>query len=76
MRKRKPVPEPPAHRETLTVAEAAAIAGLGQSTIRGLIKSGRLRSSKIGRRRLVMRTHLVDMLLAPGDQDAQAADVR
>ncbi|WP_446216279.1 helix-turn-helix domain-containing protein [Micromonospora sp. IBHARD004] len=54
------VTEPP---RCLRVEEAARLLNVGRTTAYDLIRSGRLRSVKIGRRRLVPRDAL-DALLA------------
>jgi len=54
------ITEPP---RCLRVEEAARLLNVGRSTVYDLIRSGRLRSVKIGRRRLVPRDAL-DALLA------------
>lgn len=54
------ITEPP---RCLRVEEAARLLNVGRSTAYDLIRSGRLRSVKIGRRRLVPREAL-DALIA------------
>jgi excisionase family DNA binding protein len=54
------ISEPP---RCLRVEEAARLLNVGRSTAYDLIRSGRLRSVKIGRRRLVPRDAL-DALIA------------
>lgn len=56
-------------RGCLGVEDAARILKVGRSTVYDLIRSGRLRSIKIGRRRLVPRSAL-DALI---DGDGEAA---
>ncbi len=51
--------EPP---RCLRVEDAAHLLNVGRSTAYDLIRSGRLRSIKIGRRRLVPRDALEDLL--------------
>jgi excisionase family DNA binding protein len=51
--------EPP---RCLRVEDAARMLNVGRSTAYELIRSGRLRSVKIGRRRLVPRDALEDLL--------------
>jgi excisionase family DNA binding protein len=60
------ITEPP---RCLRVEDAARILNVGRSTVYDLIRSGRLRSIKIGRRRLVPRSAL-DALI---DGDAEVA---
>lgn len=47
------VAHPPAPDRLLSVDEAASMLGLGRSALYGEIGAGRLRSVKVGRRRLV-----------------------
>jgi excisionase family DNA binding protein len=51
---------PFAQRLTCTIGEACDVTGLGRTTLYELIGTGRLRTTTVGRRRLV----LVDSLLA------------
>ncbi|WP_174278455.1 excisionase family DNA-binding protein [Sphingomonas bacterium] len=44
------------------VAVACSLTGLGRTTIYELLKSGRLRSVKVGRARLIDRASLVGLL--------------
>jgi len=55
----------PAERLCYSVAEAARATGIGRTTLYGLIKDGRLRSSKIGKRRVVAVDQL-QALIAKG----------
>jgi excisionase family DNA binding protein len=55
---------PTSERLALRINEAAAIAGLGRSTVYLLMAAGRLTTVKIGGRRLVLRESLEE-LLAP-----------
>jgi hypothetical protein len=48
---------------TVTVAMAREISGLGNTTIWALIKSGRLESTCVGRRRLIVYCSLEKLLL-------------
>ena len=54
---------------TVTVAMAREISGLGNTTIWALIKSGKLESVCVGRRRLVVYRSL-EKLLAPARSDS------
>lgn len=49
-------------RVTLHVREAEAVSGLSHTTIHALLKSGKLRSIKIGKRRLIDRKSLMEVL--------------
>ena len=53
------ITEPP---RCLRVEEAARLLNIGRSTAYELIRSGRLRSVKIGRRRLIPREALESLL--------------
>lgn len=46
----------------MTIAEAVSFAGVGRSTIYGLMDAGRLPYTKVGRRRVVARRGLVALL--------------
>jgi len=52
----------PDHRLALRINDAVAVSGLGRSTIYKLIDSEKLRSVKIGKRRLVIRESLESLL--------------
>jgi excisionase family DNA binding protein len=59
----------PAHipldqREAMSIVEAASVCGLGRSTIYKLMEAGRLRSFRIGGRRLIRRADLMAFLEA------------
>jgi excisionase family DNA binding protein len=47
---------------SVSVAEACRLTGLGKSYIWLLIKNGRLRTTNVGRRRLVIYTSLQDLI--------------
>ena len=47
---------------TYTVEQAALASGLSRTTIFALIKSGSLRSSKIGGRRLILKRELLRLI--------------
>jgi excisionase family DNA binding protein len=49
---------------TVTITQARALSGLGQTTLWELIRRGQLASVKVGRRRLVRRDSL-EQLLSP-----------
>ena len=49
----EPTPRPNAPDRLLSVDEAARALGIGRSVLYGLIASGRVRSVKVGRRRLI-----------------------
>lgn len=49
-------------RLAYTVEDAATASGLGRTTLFGFIKSGQLRTLKVGRRRLVTPEALRDLL--------------
>jgi excisionase family DNA binding protein len=62
--RKRPSLQPPLPRKTVTVYEASHMTGLGLTTITTLIGTGALRSTKIGRRRLIF-VDSIDALLTP-----------
>lgn len=52
--------------QLLTIEEVMERLGVGRSTVFGLMASGRLRSVKIGRRRLVAEQAVVDFIAQLG----------
>lgn len=52
----------PHQRLVVSVQEAIRISGLSHTTIHDKIKTGKLRSKLVGKRRLIDRQSLVDML--------------
>jgi len=72
----EPHSEPAAHagqhgeKLAYSVSEAARVLGLSHSLIYDQLRTGRLASLKVGRRRLITREH-IDKFLA-GDNDASA----
>jgi excisionase family DNA binding protein len=56
------VGHPSAPDRLLSVDEAAAMLGLGRSSLYGEIQSGRLRSLRVGRRRLVAAAAIADYI--------------
>jgi hypothetical protein len=55
---------------TVTVAIAREISGLGNTTIWALISSGKLQTTCVGRRRLIVY-HSLQQLLLPAPSDSQ-----
>lgn len=49
-------------RLAYSVTEAAAITGLGKTTLYALIGNGTLASCKVGKRRLIASTHLETLI--------------
>jgi excisionase family DNA binding protein len=49
-------------RISYSPAEAAAAVGVGRTTIYELISSGQLRSCNLGRRRLISRSALLELI--------------
>jgi excisionase family DNA binding protein len=47
---------------TVPIPEALRFSGLGRSTLYGLMETGELAYSKVGKRRLIPRRALVEML--------------
>ncbi|MEX5713694.1 helix-turn-helix domain-containing protein [Parafrankia sp. FMc6] len=56
----------------LTTNEAAETLGIGRSTLYDLIRSGKLRTVKIGRRRLVPVAALTDVIKTLTDESDAA----
>jgi excisionase family DNA binding protein len=59
------IAEPP---HLIRVETAAQLLNIGRSTTYDLIRSGRLRSVKIGRRRLIPRTAIAEAIAALADE--------
>jgi excisionase family DNA binding protein len=62
--RRRPSRQPALPRKTYTIAETSHVTGLGLTTVNELVASGTLRSTKVGRRRLIF-TDSIDELLTP-----------
>ena len=60
----------PLLRLAYSVAEAAAVTGLGRTTLYGLIAQGALPSRKIGKRRIIRGADLEALIGSPCDQAA------
>ena len=63
------LPPPPAKRLTVTIETARHISGLGNTTLFGLIKNGKLEVVHVGRRTLITCASL-ERLLTPTPQAA------
>jgi excisionase family DNA binding protein len=59
-----------------SVAEAVKVTGIGRTTLYAAIKSGRLQTRKIGRRRIVIADQLRAWLEAAHDDSADLAHRR
>lgn len=62
----------PARERLLTVGEAAATLGIGRSALYNELGSGRLKSLKVGRRRLIPSSTVaayIEILARGGDRD-------
>jgi excisionase family DNA binding protein len=57
----------PADQIVLSVAEAERIAGISHTTLFKWLNDGRVRSKKIGRRRVIERASLVEFLTGRDD---------
>lgn len=57
----------PIERLAYSAADAGAVTGLSRQTIYNLINAGELRTVKVGRRRLVPRSALLELM---GESDA------
>jgi excisionase family DNA binding protein len=69
MPRRKPLPMPPPERQILSVTDAAGLVGVGESTLRGLVRTGKLPHTRIGKRILITRGVLMRFFdpVEPGD---------
>jgi excisionase family DNA binding protein len=56
MPKRKHRPQPPPDLEYLTIEQTAGLTGLGAWTIRQMVKTGKLHSTRVGVRIVIRRT--------------------
>lgn len=65
--------EPPQERLAISVEEAAAMSGLGRTTIYLALGEGSLRSLKVGKRRLIRVEALKDWMTAHETAPAKAA---
>ncbi len=63
---RKPATIPFAERLTCTVEEARAATSLGRTTLYALMGEGRLQSTVVGRRRLILVKSLLSILTTTG----------
>lgn len=61
MRRLRPLPVPPANRLVISVIEAAALLGVGESTVRDMIKRNEIPFTRIGRRIVLRRDLLLQM---------------
>jgi excisionase family DNA binding protein len=60
---------PSSHRDPLSVSvrEACRLIGVGNTTLWALIKDGRVRTTRIGRRRLVIYASLQELMTSSAD---------
>jgi excisionase family DNA binding protein len=63
------VPSSPRPPLTISVAQAAALLGVGESAIYGAIKRGEIEAIRVGRLIRVMRAPLLAMLGLPEDYE-------
>jgi excisionase family DNA binding protein len=61
------VPRDAEPEQLLSIDRAAALAGVGRTTIYAEIGAGRLRSVKVGRRRLVPSSAMAELITAPDE---------
>ena len=61
-RPRKQLPIPPANRPVLSVAEAAALLGIGQTTVRDLVRARKIQHTRLGRRIVFKREWIMGVL--------------
>ena len=64
IRRRNPrtLPVPPPSRQVLSVIDAAGLLGLGESTLREMVRSNRIPHSRLGKRILFRREILLKMI--------------
>ncbi len=55
---------PACERKALSVDDAIPYSGVGRTTLYKFLAEGRLRSLKVGRKRLILREDLDDLLMA------------
>lgn len=65
-RQRKKLPLPPASRMILSVADAAALFGVGESTLRDMARAKKIPHSRLGKRILFRRDALMRLLDGDG----------
>lgn len=61
---------PLSDREVLSIQQTANLLGVHRVTVHGLVSTGRLASVKIGRRRLITRTAIDDLLASAMEIEA------
>ncbi len=66
-------PTPSATSELLTTSEAATLARVTPETVRAWVSAGRLAGHRSGRRLLVRRSDLMDLLRASGNDPVAGA---
>jgi excisionase family DNA binding protein len=71
-RPRRTLPLPSADRKFLSVLEAAALIGIGETTIRDLVRQNKIPHVRIGRRILFRREDL-DRMMTPEPSATTAA---
>jgi excisionase family DNA binding protein len=67
------IPDVPTDEKiTLRVSETTAVSGLSRSTIYVLLKAGKLQTTKVGGRRLILRDSLQRLLQPANDLHASS----
>jgi excisionase family DNA binding protein len=61
-RNRRTLPPPPANRQVLSVMEAAGLLGVGESTLRDLVRRNEIPHTRFGKRILFNREILMGLM--------------
>lgn len=62
VRQRRTLPVPPANRPVLSVTDAAGLLGIGESTLRDMVRAGKVPHTRFGKRILFRRADLMEMM--------------
>ena len=65
-RHKRTLPVPPANRPVLSVTDAAGLLGVGESTLRDMVRANKIPHTRFGKRILFRRDALMAMLEQPG----------
>ena len=61
MRKSRRLPVPPDDRVVLSITEGAGLLGVGESTLRDLVRAGKIPHTRLGKRILLKREVLLEL---------------
>lgn len=67
-RQRRTLPIPPANRPVLSVTDAAGLLGIGESTLRDMVRAKKIPHTRFGKRILFRRSDLME-LVDPASQE-------